>query len=196
MLVDIGELEFASGSQRLADQRQARAFPFAGGACAGEHRRPVERLRPLRRQDGGDLGQRPARRLRQARVGAALDPARAERQRLDLLEAEHQGRQGEARLEHIAESRLALDPRPLRLQRLDVAVERAQRHPEFLRQRLPGDRAAAEAKALHEFEQPLGARHCLNLAASGRFHASLDREQAFLAERQRLAVEPRHTRPG
>ena len=107
-----------------------------------------------------------ARRPRQARVGAALDPAGAERQRLDLLEAEHQGRQGEAGLEHIAETRLALDPRPLRLQGADVAVERAQRHAELLRQRQAGDRAAAETQVLHQFEQTFGARHrCLSYGA-------------------------------
>jgi hypothetical protein len=41
---------------------------------------------------------------------------------------------------------------PLRLQRGDVAIERAQRNAEFLRQRSARDRTAPQAQVLHQIE--------------------------------------------
>ena len=164
-----------SGSAALS------ASPARAGA--GEQGRPVERVGALGRQDGGDLGERVARGAGEARVGAALDPARAERQRLDLVEGEHQRRQREAGPQHVAEARLALDGRALRLQRGDVAIERAQRDAKLLRERRARDRRAAAAQRLHQFEQALGARHRLfrRLEALAPLRASPHGERALSA---------------
>src|SRR5271165_2547259 len=167
LLVRIGEGQLAFFAKRVAHDRERRKLRLPRFPRAGEQRRPVERLGAVGRQNGGDLGERAQRRLLEALVGAALDPARAERQRLDLLEAEHQGRQCEAGLELIAEPRLPLYPRALRLERFDVAVERAQRNAKLFGERAACDRAAAEAKALHELEQPFGARHRFLAASYG-----------------------------
>ena len=140
VLVGVGECELALLVQRLADDRKRRALGFSLSACGDQEGRPVERRGALRRQHCSDLGERVASRPRQALVGPALDPARAERQRLDLLEGEHQRRQVKARLENIAEAGLPLDRGALRLQRGDIAIERAQRDAEFLRQRRARDR--------------------------------------------------------
>jgi RimJ/RimL family protein N-acetyltransferase len=74
------------------------------------------------------------------------DEAQTENDGVDLLLAEHQGRQEEARLQHIAEPRLAFDRRALRLQRGNVAVERADADTKLVRQRLAADRAAMAAE--------------------------------------------------
>src|SRR5439155_3821106 len=131
----VGKAELTFGAQRLARERQIGALSLARPTWPREQGRPVEGGGALGWQNGGDLGERAARGLGEILVGAALDPARPERQRLDLLDAEHQRRQGEPGLKHVAEPRLTLDMRPLSLKRADVAVERATRNVELLRQR-------------------------------------------------------------
>ena len=76
--------------------------------------RCIEILAQIVRQHGRDLGQRVAGGRRQPLVRPSRNPARAEHQRLDLLLGEHQRRQHEAGLQHIAQPGLALDRRALR----------------------------------------------------------------------------------
>src|SRR5581483_4436957 len=90
-------------------------------------------------------------------------PAAAQHQGLDLLLREHQRRQHEARPQDVADTRLAIDMRTLALQRIDVAVERAQRDAEFIGERRPRHRKAVTAQNLDQVEETLGARHALPL---------------------------------
>ena len=105
-----------------------------------------------------DLGQRVVRRGRQAPVVRAPGhPARAEDQRLELFDREHERREREPRPQHVAQTRLPLDARPLPAQRGDVAVERARRDVELHRQRLARDRAPVASQNLQQLEKPFGA---------------------------------------
>src|SRR6266851_1870710 len=118
----------------------------------------------LRRQHGGDLGQGIGRRRAERAVAALLDPAQAEDQRLDLLVAEHQGRQREARAQNIAKPRRALDRRTLPDQGRHVAVDGTLGNAEFSRQGGRRRRAPAAAQSLDEIEKARGAGHGVNSA--------------------------------
>ena len=86
----------------------------------------VECVAQVLGQHRADLGQHVGGACELA-VGALVHPTRAQRQRGDLLLAEHQGRQHEARPQYVADARLAIDVGALGLL-LDVAMKRAQRH--------------------------------------------------------------------
>ena len=87
------------------------------------------------------------------------DQPRADGDRLDLLDGEHQRRQVEAAAQHVADARRALDRHAARLQGGDVAIDRARRHFELVGQRRGGGRPARRAQALDDVEQPVGAAH-------------------------------------
>src|SRR6516164_8030212 len=99
-------------------------------------------------QHGGDLGDRVARRERKLFVGPRPDPARAKDERLDFLAAQHERRKPEARLQDIAEPRLAFDLRPLPLQTGDVAIEGSQGDAELLGEDASADRPAPAPERL------------------------------------------------
>ncbi len=70
----------------------------------------------------------------------AAHPLRAERRRLHFVGSQHERRQVEAALEHIANPGLAANRHPLADQRGDVAINGAPRRFEFGRNRRGGDR--------------------------------------------------------
>jgi hypothetical protein len=84
-----------------------------------------------------------------------MHPARTQHQRLDLLLAEHQRRQHEARAQHIAHARLAIDVRAFGLQRVDVAIEGAQRHARRLGERRAAHRMAVAPQHLNQVQKSL-----------------------------------------
>ena len=88
-----------------------------------------------------------------------MHPARAEYDRFDLLLAEHQWRQHEARAQHVADAGLAIDVRALGLERVDVAIDRAQRHAGRLGQRRSAHRMPVAPQYLDQVQQTLRARH-------------------------------------
>src|SRR5258708_3014457 len=57
----------------------------------------------------------------------------------------------------VAGPRLAIDARTLGVERLDIAIERAQRHAKLLRQRRSADRKAMPPKELDQIKQSLRA---------------------------------------
>ena len=136
--VDVVERELALAADRGADRRQMRIALPAEPAGADERRRRGDELGAVGRHHGGELGQRAVGRLGEFGIGALADPQRAERQRLHFLDRQHQRRQSEAGLEHVAEPRLARDVGPLRLQSGDVAIERAQADAELFGERRAG----------------------------------------------------------
>ena len=104
--------------------------------------RRIEAGFEIRRQHGSDLGQCAACGATQRRVSAVRHPARAEHDRLDFVFREHQRRQHESRVQHVAYARLAIDLRALTVERFDVAIERAQRNPERFGQHRAADRTS------------------------------------------------------
>src|SRR5262249_50224473 len=98
-------------------------------------------------------------RVAERRIGTLRDPARSEHQRLDLLLGEHQRRQHEARAKHVTDAGLAINAGALGVERLDIAIERAQRHAKLLRQRRRADRKAMPPKELDQIKQSLRAGH-------------------------------------
>ena len=64
LLVRIGERKLAFFAKRFAHDRERRKLRLRRFPSAREQRRPVERLGAFGRQNGGDLGERAARRLR------------------------------------------------------------------------------------------------------------------------------------
>ncbi|OAS20844.1 hypothetical protein A5481_21060 [Methylobacterium platani] len=133
---------------------------------ADQQGRGVEPVAQVRRQHRGDLRQGVAGRCRQRAVGPPRHPAHAEDEGLDLLLAEHQRRQGEARAQDVAEARLALDRRSLRLEAGDVPVEGTQADAGLLREMPAADGLAMAPQDLEQIEQAFGTGH--DRAGSGR----------------------------
>ena len=159
LFVGIGDLDDVFGADRLADRgelavahrdRIAGADQQAGGFYIGPEIVGQHRV---------DLGEHVARRLAERLVGAFRYPARAEHERLDLFLRKHQRREHEAGAQHIADARLAIDRRALRAQRLDVAIQRAQRYAEFLGKHRTRDGTTMPPQHLDQIEQALGAGH-------------------------------------
>ena len=92
-----------------------------------------------------------------------LDDARAQHQGLDLLLVEHERRQVEARPQHIAHARLALDRHAAGDQVLDVAVDGALRHLQRIAE-VAGPRQLLAAHELDDLEQSVGAAHAFHLS--------------------------------
>ena len=110
--VDVAERELALAADRGADRRQMRVAEPAAPAGSDERRRRGDEFGAIGRHHGGELGQRALGRLGELGIGALADPQRAERQRLHFVDRQHQRRQREAGLEHVAEPRLARRCRP------------------------------------------------------------------------------------
>lgn len=85
-------------------------------------------------------------------VSLAGYPLGTERQSLDFLLGEHQGRKEKAGLQDITEAGLALDLCAERLQVGDVAINRAQRHARLGSKILGRHRMAVPPQDLHEVE--------------------------------------------
>lgn len=111
--------------------------------------------------DRRHLGENALGRLLQLWVAQPLDVARADRDRVDLLGRKHQRRQIKAAAQDIAEAGGALDRHPARLQRRDIAVDRAHSDFEVIGEGGGGHRPGGRAKALHDVEQTVGAPHHL-----------------------------------
>ena len=165
---------------------------FAGGdrrARPDELRRRRDEIGPIGGQHGGDLGERAFGRAGQRRIGAARHPARAERQRLDLVDRKHQRRQREAGPQDITEPRLPRDVRALSLQSGDVAIERAQTDAELLGEIGARRRTAAPAQDFQEFEQTPGARHGARVARGQAPAKRRGRSRAMERDRDENARE-------
>jgi len=76
-----------------------------------------------------------------------------------LVRGEHERRQIEAALEHVADSRLAADRHALRDERGDVAVDGALAGLGLLGDGLRGERRARTAEDLDDLEEAVGASH-------------------------------------
>jgi hypothetical protein len=147
------------------------------GADRGAQRGHVDGVRPIhparRRGDAGveheraqalghhgsDLGAHVERGARQHRIAVARDPLRAEHDRFDLVRREHQGRQIEALLHHVADAGLAADRDALAEQARDVAVHGALRDLELGGDRVGGHGLLAAAQELDDLEEAVGAAH-------------------------------------
>src|SRR5262249_13739618 len=88
-----------------------------------------------------------------------FDNPRAEHQGLDFLLLEHQWRQIEARLEHVADTRFALDRYAAGSKVPDVAIDRALRDLKGLAQVARSHGCPLAAEQLNDLEQAIGAAH-------------------------------------
>ena len=159
LAVAIGDPRPASGADGAADGRKIDGIARGDGGTRPEHQhRIVDSAGEIRRQHRDDLGHGIPRRERERSIGPVGNPARAQQQRLDLILSEHQRRQHESGLEHVAEPRLALDRCALPLQRDDVAIERADADAELICKLAARHRPPVAAQELDKIEQPLGAR--------------------------------------
>jgi len=89
---------------------------------------------------------------------ARTGPPQAYGERLDFVQREHERRDIEAGLEAVADARLALDRHAREREVAHIAVHRAQRHAEPLREER-GRRQATAAQVLDDAEQAVGAPH-------------------------------------
>jgi hypothetical protein len=84
---------------------------------------------------------------------------RADRDGVDLVGGEHQRRQVEAAAQHIADADGAVDWHAARLQRGDIAVDRANGDFELLGERRRGQRLRCRPEGLDDVEETVGAAH-------------------------------------
>ena len=158
LLVAIGDGELALFPQRLPQHAQRhRLAPLP--ARPNDQRVILQLLPHAGRQHGGDFGHGVPRGLGKPLVGAPRHPLRPQRQRLDFGGGQHERRQQEARPQHVAEPRLAVDLRAQGLQRGDVAVKRAERDTGLARKCGSAHRLAVTAERLHQIEQTVRAGH-------------------------------------
>jgi len=92
---------------------------------------------------------------------SASGMVRADSDRLDFVDGEHQGRQVEAPAQHVADARRALDRHAAGLQGGDVAIDRARRHFELGRQHRRRHRLRRRAQALDDIEKTVRTTHFL-----------------------------------
>jgi hypothetical protein len=111
-----------------------------------------------RRQHREDLAQPRFDVARQRRVDPALREPRRSHERRGLVLREHQRRQLEAHAQPVAHAGFAFDRHALVLQVGHVAVHRALRHLQALREKR-GRGEPAPADELHELEEAVGAAH-------------------------------------
>ncbi len=97
--------------------------------------------------------------LLQGQILHPLEHPRADGNRLDLVDGEHQGRQVEALAQHVADAGRALDRHAPGLQGGDVAIDRARRDLELFGQRRCGHRFPGRAQGLDDVEQAVGPGH-------------------------------------
>jgi hypothetical protein len=93
-------------------------------------------------------------------VGPGLDNARAKHEGLYFLLVEHQRRQVETGLQHIADAGLPLDRHAADNQILDVTVDCALRHLQGLAE-IARTHELLAAHELDDFEQTIGAAHAV-----------------------------------
>ncbi|CAI0346127.1 hypothetical protein BO1005MUT1_470285 [Hyphomicrobiales bacterium] len=159
-LVTVVDRELAA----VADGRaHGRDIDLIGGHVAGIGRSEqgaVQKDRPqMRRQHRRDLADHVLRGPREHRIGTLAQPAHADQDGLDLVGREHQGRQVEPGIKHIADAGLAAHGHALTHQRADVAIDRPHRDIEFGGQGLGGHGTPAATQALDHVEQSFGALH-------------------------------------
>ena len=109
------------------------------------------------RQHDRHLVEHAAGRLLQFGVAQALHQPRADRDRLDLVDREHQRRQVEALAQHVAQAGRALDRHAAGLQGRHVAIDRAHRDLQLLGKRGRRHRLLGGAQDLDDVEQAIGA---------------------------------------
>ena len=145
-------------SVRIASRR--RPSTGTGSNRSAHQHRPepgvAHPVAQILRRGRRDLAERILRRAREPGIGLRLHPARAEHQRLELLGREHQRRQEEAGLQHVADPRLAIDRRAEPDEGLDVAIQRAHRNALLLGKLLRRDRPAVPPQRVHDGKQPFG----------------------------------------
>jgi hypothetical protein len=108
---------------------------------------------------GFDFGEHRLGRPLERRVLDALEHARADRDRLDLVDREHQRRQVEALAQHVAHAGRALDRHAPRLKGGDVAIDGAWRDLELRGERCRGHRLPGAAQGLDDVEKAIRAGH-------------------------------------
>src|SRR6185312_6499000 len=106
-----------------------------------------------------DLGKNGIGGRLQGRVLDALEHARADRDRFDLVDGEHQRRQVEALAQHVADAGRALDRHAAGLQGSDVAIDRARGDLELLGQRRRGHRFPGATQGLDDVEKAVRTGH-------------------------------------
>src|ERR1700722_16082739 len=112
----------------------------------------------MRRQHVLDLRQSRVGRAAQLSVAPVLHHASAEHERLELVLAEHEGRQVVSLAQRVADAGGTLDGNLARDQVVDVAVDCSLAGIELFRERSGGDYAAS-AQPLNDLEEAIGATH-------------------------------------
>ena len=128
LLVGIGDVELAEVADRGAHLGEVGAFGLGRHAGRDIDRRVGDVLAQALGHHDGNLGQHAFGRRLQLGVLQASDQPRADGDRLDLVDGEHQRRQVEALAQHVADAGGALDRHAARLQGGDVAIDRARGH--------------------------------------------------------------------
>lgn len=107
-LIAIPDRELAALADRCPDASGIDLIDRLVAAIGRREQGAVEQDRPqMRRQNGCDLADDVFGRACQHRVGTFTKPAHADENRLDLVRREHQRRQVEASVEHVADAGLA-----------------------------------------------------------------------------------------
>ena len=122
-----------------------RSAPYVKGTV-------VQLVLQLRGKDRANFSERVTRRQRELIISLARYLLGAQRQGLDFLFREHQGRKEEAGLQDIAKARLTVDLCAQALQVGDVAINRSQRHTRLSRKVVARHRGAVPPQDLHEVE--------------------------------------------
>jgi hypothetical protein len=142
-------MQAVDGASRFAASRDlGREDAGAAAAFAQFHRQ--HRL---------DLQQRGAGRDAEPLAAERAHEARADHQRLEFIDVEHQRRNVRALAQHVADPGLALDRHARRLQVRDVAIDRAQRDAEGLGEAARRERGTASTQGMDDQEQAVGAAH-------------------------------------
>ena len=108
---------------------------------------------------GQDLGLQVQGGAGQGRIADARDPLGAQDTGFDLVGRQHQGRQIEPALQHIAHARFAPDRHPLADEGGDVAIDGALGGLQLGRDQVGRVRPAPSAQDLDDLEQAVGASH-------------------------------------
>jgi len=145
-LVDIRDRHLARLVDRTAQFRRVDPGKRRRVAVRDINRRGDEKRLQRLRHHHRELGEDAFRRLLKFRIAQTAKEAHADRDRIGLPGGEHQWRQIKTAPQCVTEPGRALDRHAAGLEGGDVAIDRANRHLQFLCERRGGDRLGSRAQ--------------------------------------------------